>query len=73
MGFWDFMAVAACTHGRWLDDEPDRWGDRTCALCEQRVCVSLTEDLLMDTVNAMARQSGLPEAFPGVGRDRGEA
>lgn len=66
MGFWDAMAVLGCTHPAWLDEGPDDMGDRTCAVCEQRVRVALTEKALKVTANAMARQGRFSLPFPEV-------
>jgi hypothetical protein len=56
MGFWDVISVAGCRHPRWLDDEPDEMGDRTCAVCEQRVRVVFTEAAFWAMFDELAKR-----------------
>lgn len=66
MSFRDYLAVCTCPHGRWIEDEPDEMGEQTCAICEVRVRVVLTEKAFLRSMNAVARQSGFSEPFPDV-------
>lgn len=53
-----------CSHGRWLEAEPDALGEQTCVFCERRVPVVLTRLAYERSMNAVARAEGFPVPFP---------
>lgn len=63
MSFRDFLNVAACPHPRWADDGPNVFGERVCAVCEQRVVVVLTEAGFKTAMNSLATREGFRRPF----------